>query len=171
MTASRHLAPPPCDGTGTVACGVCGGGGMVPVDDDDQRSELRRKYSAKERQALAKQHKALPDGSFPVRDREDLKNAVAAFGRAKDPAKVKAHIIARARALNAVDLLPASWQVKRSATVTIPHRYTAGYLTELEVGLLLPSSKLTRQARGASPRDRAERDWLRHRFSAPGCPE
>jgi HK97 family phage prohead protease len=123
-----------CGGNGRDAdggtCPVCNGSGMVPENDDttgdaDRAAqvalgELRRKYDAKQRAELAKQHKALPDGSYPIRDRADVKNAVALFGHAKDPAKVKAHIIARARALNATDLLPAKWGVGKRSSPSTP---------------------------------------------------
>ena len=68
-----------------------------------------RDYSADERSRLAEQGKALPDGSFPIVDREDLENAIQAFGRASDPAAAKAHIKKRARALGAEDLIPEGW--------------------------------------------------------------
>jgi hypothetical protein len=70
---------------------------------------LKREFSGKERQARAESGHALPDGSFPIDNKEDLGNAVQAIGRAKDPAKAKAHIKARASALGASDMLPDSW--------------------------------------------------------------
>lgn len=54
---------------------------------------------------------ALPDGSFPIRDRTELAKAILALGRASDPQAAKRHIIKRARALNAIDLLPDSWGI------------------------------------------------------------
>jgi hypothetical protein len=55
---------------------------------------------------------AMPDGSFPIRDRRELAKAIKAFGRAKDSKKpaVKRHIKKRAKALGATSLLPDSWQ-------------------------------------------------------------
>jgi hypothetical protein len=44
--------------------------------------EVKRMYSADDRRAMAKAGDALPDGSFPIKDKEDLKNAIQAFGRA-----------------------------------------------------------------------------------------
>lgn len=38
----------------------------------------------KEREKLAAQGKALPDGSFPIRNREDMQDAIRSYGRAKD---------------------------------------------------------------------------------------
>jgi len=52
-----------------------------------------------ERRKLAEQGKALPDGSFPIRNREDLKDAIQSFGRAKDKDEAKRWIKRRAREL------------------------------------------------------------------------
>jgi hypothetical protein len=78
---------------------------------------VKREVSDKERQQLADQGMALPDGSYPIKTVADLKNAIQSFGRAKDPAKVKAHIITRARALGAIDQLPEGWNVKKSSLI------------------------------------------------------
>ena len=69
----------------------------------------KREFSDKQRKHLASQGIALPDGSYPIANVSDLENAVKAFGRASDPEKAKAHIITRAKALNATHLLPADW--------------------------------------------------------------
>lgn len=65
----------------------------------------------KQRQALAAKNQAMPDGSFPIRNTQDLANAVLAIGRATNPAAAKRWIIKRARELNAVNMLPKSWNV------------------------------------------------------------
>ena len=52
-----------------------------------------------ERRKLAEQGKALPDGSFPIRTREDLKDAIQSYGRANDKAEAKRWIKKRARQL------------------------------------------------------------------------
>lgn len=75
---------------------------------------LKRKFTADERDDAADAGQALPDGSFPIKNKADLANAVKAFGRAKDPAAAKKHIIKRARALDAVDALPDSWHVTKA---------------------------------------------------------
>ncbi len=69
----------------------------------------KRDVSDKERDNLADQGKALPDGSFPIASKSDLENAISAFGRAKNPARAKRHIIRRAKALKCTDMLPADW--------------------------------------------------------------
>jgi hypothetical protein len=62
-----------------------------------------------ERRKLAEQGKALPNGSFPIRHREDLKDAIQSYGRANDKDEVKRWIKKRARELNAEDELPEDW--------------------------------------------------------------
>jgi hypothetical protein len=68
-----------------------------------------RAFDTGKRKAMAKRGTAMPDGSFPIANAEDLRNAIQAIGRAKDPAKAKAHIRKRARALNLTSLIPDSW--------------------------------------------------------------
>lgn len=67
-------------------------------------------FSQKERDDAADAGQALPDGSFPIKTKEDLENAVHAYGRAKDKEAAKAHIIKRAKALDATDMLPSDWE-------------------------------------------------------------
>lgn len=66
-------------------------------------------FSTKQREKLADEHEAMPDGSYPIRNRADLKRAIQAFGRSKNPEKTKAWIKRRARELDAEDLIPESW--------------------------------------------------------------
>jgi len=79
----------------------------------------KREFSEKQRKALAASGAAMPDGSFPIASTKDLENAIHAAGRASDYAKAKAHIIARAKTLNATHLLPADWpgSTKQEKTV------------------------------------------------------
>lgn len=69
----------------------------------------KREFSEKQRKNLASSGVAMEDGSFPIANAKDLENAVQAAGRAKDYAKAKTHIIARAKTLNCTNLLPADW--------------------------------------------------------------
>ena len=73
-------------------------------------SDLRaREFSQEEREKLAEEGKAMPDGSFPIVTREDLENAIQAIGRAKDPDAARRHIKKRARELGLEELIPESW--------------------------------------------------------------
>jgi hypothetical protein len=84
-------------------------GQTTPEDALRMAGIEKRDVSADEREELASKGQALEDGSFPIANEEDLRNAVQAVGRAKDPDAAKKHITARAKALNATDALPADW--------------------------------------------------------------
>lgn len=71
--------------------------------------EEDKEFPAGKRDKLAKKGQALPDGSFPIENVADLKNAIQAIGRAKNPAAAKAHIKRRAKALGATNLIPSGW--------------------------------------------------------------
>jgi hypothetical protein len=90
----------------------------------------KREFSQDERDDAADSGAAMPDGSFPIKNKKDLKNAILAHGRAKNPAKAKAHIKARAKALGAADLLPDGWGSGKSDKVTkefsMPSSATSG---------------------------------------------
>jgi hypothetical protein len=68
--------------------------------------------STKTREKLAKEGKALPDGSYPIRNIEELKDAIQAYGRSKPSkrAAVRRHIMKRARSLKRADLIPEKWK-------------------------------------------------------------
>lgn len=74
--------------------------------------EVKRMFSADQRREMADAGEALPDGSFPIADEEDLQNAIQAFGRAKDKAAAKKHIMRRAAELDAEDMIPEEWMAK-----------------------------------------------------------
>ena len=78
--------------------------------------KIKKMYTQPEREEMAKEGIAMPDGSLPIADADDLKNAVQAFGRAKDKKKARAHIMKRARALAEDGLIPENWMsgVKKS---------------------------------------------------------
>ena len=69
-------------------------------------------FTAQQRHDMAMAGQAMSDGSYPIRNRQDLARAVMALGRANDPQAVKRWIIKRARELNALDMLPQSWGVR-----------------------------------------------------------
>lgn len=94
-----------------------------PFNPDGSRPERRERrndkegdgvkfkdYSPDQRDKMAKNGEAMPDGSYPIADCEDLSNAIQAFGRAKDKDATKAHIQKRAKALDCEDVeLPDDW--------------------------------------------------------------
>lgn len=70
---------------------------------------IKRAFSEERRMELAKGGMALPDGSYPIVSEADLRNAIQAFGRAKDKEAAKRHIMKRARALKLESLIPGNW--------------------------------------------------------------
>jgi len=88
---------------------------MIQMMDDDPESEMAV-VPRRVRQRLAKEGKAMPDGSFPIRNPQDLKNAIRAYGRAKPGSKgaVRKHIMRRAKGLKLTDLIPPKWSTAYS---------------------------------------------------------
>jgi len=80
----------------------------------DQEFGEKRDYSAESREAMADEGYALPDGSYPIKDEADLKNAIQAFGRAKDKEAAKAHIMKRAKKLGLEEMIPEDWTSAKS---------------------------------------------------------
>lgn len=70
---------------------------------------LKRAFTEEQRNSMAKEGNALPDGSYPIANESDLRNAIQAFGRAKDKEAAKRHILKRARELGKENLIPAGW--------------------------------------------------------------
>lgn len=105
----------------------------VRIEESDEEIE-KRTFSERRRKDLAAKGKALPDGSFPIENKQDLENAVRAIGRAKDPEAAKKHIIARAKELGATDLLPTDWEssTKDKAATAADVQKLADQLAELE---------------------------------------
>lgn len=89
----------------------------VKVDE----SLNEREYSDEERMELAKKGLALDDGSFPIKDLADLKNAIQAYGRAKDQAAAAKFIAKRAKALGAEDLIPDTEDFQKALKESLDH--------------------------------------------------
>jgi hypothetical protein len=85
--------------------------------EQQRRAVLREaEFSTRQRSALAEKGAALPDGSYPIRNASDLRNAIQALGRAKNRAAAMAHIRKRAKALGLEKMLPSSWSVQEAAS-------------------------------------------------------
>jgi hypothetical protein len=83
-------------------------------------AEEFKNYSPESRKEMAKKGHALSDGAYPIANESDLKNAIQAYGRCKDgeKAKVRRHIMKRARALGRADAIPASWRTAAASLET-----------------------------------------------------
>ena len=112
-----------------------------------------RDFSTKERETLSEKGQAMPGGGFPIRNRQDLKNAIQAIGRAKNPAAAKAWIIKRARALGLTDLLPDGWvggEAKQSNVIDfIDHHGVKGMHWGVRGGKGTPRAGKTERTRFA----------------------
>lgn len=68
------------------------------------------KYKQADRDRMAKSGEAMPDGSYPIADAEDLDNAIHAVGRGSgDHDAIRRHIIKRAKALGLSSKIPGNW--------------------------------------------------------------
>jgi hypothetical protein len=74
----------------------------------------KRDYSAATRRRMAEEGTAMRDGSFPIANETDLRNAIQSVGRASDYDAARRHIIRRARALGLTELLPEDWNVQKN---------------------------------------------------------
>lgn len=74
----------------------------------------KRDYSAATRERMAREGTAMRDGSFPIANETDLRNAIQSVGRASNYDAARRHIIRRARALGLVELLPEDWNVDKT---------------------------------------------------------
>ena len=98
---------------GPEHCPKCGGTGTQK--DYDKRYHGAESYEAdftqSQREKLAKKGLALPDGAFPIRNKQDLKNAIQSWGLAKksNKAPAKKFIKLRAKQLGAMKELPKTW--------------------------------------------------------------
>jgi hypothetical protein len=86
----------------------------LDMEDDDMNDDMdmemdKRDYNTRQRREMAARGQAMPDGSFPIANRADLANAIQSVGRASNYDSAKRHIMRRARALNAMDMLPEDW--------------------------------------------------------------
>ena len=59
----------------------------------------------------------MPDGSFPIRNRSDLRNALRAIGRARNPEAARVHIEHRARQLGLTGMMPDTWGLTAAVAV------------------------------------------------------
>jgi hypothetical protein len=88
-------------------------GGMAWVGLGAEADATKRAFTAAERADAADSGAAMSDGSYPIKTRDDLSNAIHAVGRGKgDHGAIRRHIIARARALGLSAMIPDGWSGK-----------------------------------------------------------
>ncbi len=86
-------------------------------ESDEDEAEGRGNYSADQRKQMAQKGHAMPDGSYPIGDAQDVKSAagLASHSKKYSAEQVKAHVIKNARRLGAMSALPASWNVSSAS--------------------------------------------------------
>ena len=90
---------------------------VLPTEDyEDGFGYISREV----RQKLAKEGKALPDGSYPITNIDSLKDSIQAYGRGKASkrAAIRRHIMKRARVLDRADLIPEKWKAMSSEEIS-----------------------------------------------------
>jgi len=103
------------------------------IDEEVADIALKAMYDEDERMEMAKGGMAMADGSYPIKDEEDLKNAIMAYGRASDKAKAKMHIMKRAQELDREDMIPESWTSEEKVLVDDEAKQFLSNLMELEM--------------------------------------
>ena len=98
------------------------------IDAEVADLALKRMYTEEQRTSMADEGSAMEDGSYPIADVEDLKNAIMAYGRAKDKEATKKHIMKRAMKLGQEELIPEGWMSEEKA---LPDDETKSFLSSL----------------------------------------
>lgn len=101
----------------------------------------KRDFTAEQRRDAASSGAALPDGSFPIENAEDLHNAMRAIGRAKDKAKAKAHIKARAKALGLSNELSDAFKSEHGLLAKLAEFFSNAAATGSVVDPVIPTDK------------------------------
>lgn len=92
---------------------------------------LKRAYDEESRMNMAKRGMAMADGSYPIKDEADLRNAIQAYGRAKDKEATKKHIMKRAMDLGLEDLIPDNWVPKNIQAAAAGEKSDDSFLASL----------------------------------------
>lgn len=109
-------------------------------------------YTADERKTMAQNGEAMPDGSYPIKNRKDLKDAISSFGRGKNKPAVARHIARRARALGMTDELPDTGALASSvgkATASNPAADDGGDGLEEETDMTTKTEKSADEQKAA----------------------
>ena len=77
----------------------------------DYETVVKVKYNTDDRKEMAGNGEAMSDGSYPIKDSQDLENAIHAVGRGRNNSHnaIRRHIMTRAKALGMEDKIPDTW--------------------------------------------------------------
>lgn len=88
--------------------------------EDIKKANNKTYFSHTERKDLAKKGEAMPNGKYPIRNSQDLKDAIKLVGASDMPeSKVKAWIKKRAKELGLENELPDDWKEKENVEKTM----------------------------------------------------
>lgn len=93
-----------------------GSANRVQADLDVPEAVAKRYFSRAQRKTAASSGAALPDGSFPIENKKDLRNAKSLQNKGRNPAAAKAHIARRAAALGLAKALIANGTFVKCST-------------------------------------------------------
>lgn len=78
--------------------------------DGNYEAIVKAKYNKADRDKMASSGAAMSDGSYPIKDEEDLSNAIHAVGRGSGShGAIRKHIITRAKSLGKSSMIPDNW--------------------------------------------------------------
>lgn len=87
-----------------------------------EKSANKTSFTHEERKDLTKKGEAMPNGKYPIRNRQDLKDAIRLSGSSSMPkGDVKKWIKKRAKELNLEDELPEDWKVEKTMDTEDAH--------------------------------------------------
>lgn len=87
-----------------------------------EKSANKTSFTHEERKDLAKKGEAMPNGKYPIRNRQDLKDAIRlSGGSSMSKEDVKKWIKKRAKELNLEDELPEDWKVEKTMDTEDAH--------------------------------------------------
>lgn len=125
----------------------------------------KRDFSTAQRKKLASTGAAMPDGSYPIKSEQDLKNAIRAIGRTQPVQRpaVRKHIKQRAKALGLENLIPDSWNNQRSGNLLKDLA-----LTKREVITLEELDEIGKALNTRAPLDRSpKKNWVENAGGLP----
>lgn len=132
VTARVHTANAPHEDEELTALAAAARSRFTTLNDEATEAALFKDVSSATRKKYAQKGWALDDGSFPIANQADLRRAVRAYGQTTPDkkAKVRRHIMRRARGLGRTDLIPETWKSasveERHADITQSFRELAG---------------------------------------------
>lgn len=87
-----------------------------------EKSANKTSFTHEERKDLAKKGEAMPNGKYPIRNRQDLKDAIRLSGSSSmSKEDVKKWIKKRAKELNLEDELPENWKAEKTMDTEDAH--------------------------------------------------